>query len=420
MSKKKVVLKAVMILLAGIVAGFILLCLVFLLPTERMRSIQSDTADIMEQEGAHPQVIHGVISTTLDNYTDAQMINIALQGDNNVSFLTRVMNAYRAEYYYGDRPDLCLVSYIRGEEGYDILDYTRYWHGYLTYLKPLLLVFDFGEIRIINVFAQLSLILLVCYQLVKRKLQIYVFPFLGAIFCLMPLATMLSMQYSSVFYVTVIAINILLKYKEWFAQNDRTIYLFLVAGMCTSYTDFLTYPAVAVGMLLVITGILYPARIKDRIVTILASGFSWGCGYLGMWMGKWILADVFLQEGAIQNAISTILYRASSSADSRGGETVSYFAMLAKNLRVICNKPMLLILGVITIILSILAIKRHALQMERVKSAVMILAIGLVPFAWYAISCNHSYIHSYMTYRELAVAVFAFLCFLANIADKRE
>ena len=42
-----------------------------------------------------------------------------------------------------------------------------------------------------------------------------------------------------------------------------------------------------------------------------------------------------------------------------------------------------------------------------VVSAVSFAIIGLYPFGWYSIIRNHSVIHSWMRYRNLAVTIFA-------------
>ncbi len=46
--------------------------------------------------------------------------------------------------------DMCqsTVAYLKGvDPGKNRGQYARYWHGYLLILKPLLYVFDYGDIR---------------------------------------------------------------------------------------------------------------------------------------------------------------------------------------------------------------------------------------------------------------------------------
>ncbi len=41
------------------------------------------------------------------------------------------------------------------------------------------------------------------------------------------------------------------------------------------------------------------------------------------------------------------------------------------------------------------------------------LFIAAYPFVWYAVLKNHSFIHSFFTYRELAITLYAVLAFIA-------
>lgn len=50
-------------------------------------------------------------------------------------------NPYFSLYpIYGGKQEAPAVQYV---------DYARYWHGYLTWLKPLLSIFRYDQIRII-------------------------------------------------------------------------------------------------------------------------------------------------------------------------------------------------------------------------------------------------------------------------------
>ena len=53
-----------------------------------------------------------------------------------------------------------------------MVDYARYWHGYLLFLKPLLLFFSLSDIRMMNAALQLILaagVLLLAFR--KRGLR---------------------------------------------------------------------------------------------------------------------------------------------------------------------------------------------------------------------------------------------------------
>ena len=47
-----------------------------------------------------------------------------------------------------------LTSYLEGNTSYDEWEYPRYWHGYLAVIKPILLLFDYSDIRVFNMIIQ--------------------------------------------------------------------------------------------------------------------------------------------------------------------------------------------------------------------------------------------------------------------------
>lgn len=74
----KRVFRAAVLLAAGIVAGYGLLTLVYLLPTKPMQANMASAADLFDKEREYYRVITGYISTQLDNYTDTWMVGNAV------------------------------------------------------------------------------------------------------------------------------------------------------------------------------------------------------------------------------------------------------------------------------------------------------------------------------------------------------
>ena len=64
-------LRAMLLLLGGILAGYILLVLVYLLPAGTMRTNLSGSVGLLTSEREYHRVIPGYVSTQLDNYTDS-------------------------------------------------------------------------------------------------------------------------------------------------------------------------------------------------------------------------------------------------------------------------------------------------------------------------------------------------------------
>ena len=167
---KKTVGKLTLTMAGMLIAGLLLIIGVYLLPTGRMKGHVANSADTFNYEGEYPEIVQGYRNSILDNYTDALMYATAIHpGTGNP-----VSDAMRNRRYEDSGSNLAqsLNDYandVTGKEDarYE-MEYPRYWHGYLVILKPLLLFFDIGEIRMFNMVIQGALLLFLFYQADKK------------------------------------------------------------------------------------------------------------------------------------------------------------------------------------------------------------------------------------------------------------
>lgn len=132
--------KFVALLTAGWLLGLISLTLVYLLPTERMEQNVKSSMDIFYTESVYPQQVSGYKATQLDNETDAIMLLGAIYDGGNYSAIKQAMRAARVDI--SNVPSKCnvLIKYAwENQEPDSVSEYSRYWHGYMLWLKPLLL-----------------------------------------------------------------------------------------------------------------------------------------------------------------------------------------------------------------------------------------------------------------------------------------
>ena len=82
-----------------ILAGFLLLAVVYMLPAGRMKSHIAESDEVFNYEGIYPQLMYGIKSSQLDNYTDGLMFATAIHpGSGHV--LRDAL--YNARYEYAD------------------------------------------------------------------------------------------------------------------------------------------------------------------------------------------------------------------------------------------------------------------------------------------------------------------------------
>lgn len=188
-----------LILFLGILGGTLSLLIVNALPNEKMQMHISESVSVMEAEGDYPMPITGYISSRLDNFTDSIML-VSATNKADTGLIDRTINMYRV-CYNNKRPSEELVAYGKGDTNYSVVSYSRYWHGYQLFLKPLLLFCNYQEIRYINMYIQILMIAFVIAVIWKKNMKLYVVPYLVMICSLMPVSVALSLQFSAIFYM---------------------------------------------------------------------------------------------------------------------------------------------------------------------------------------------------------------------------
>jgi hypothetical protein len=88
---------AIFIVITSVITGMILLLLVNSIPNEKMVGNIKESVKVFEKEETYPQLIDGMYSSRLDNFTDAIiLLTSAYQKD--TSLIDRTVNAYRITY----------------------------------------------------------------------------------------------------------------------------------------------------------------------------------------------------------------------------------------------------------------------------------------------------------------------------------
>lgn len=196
------------------------------------------SAQTLANEGLRYEAIDGYHASRLDDFTDAIMIGNAVLTTEDL-----VESAMTARHFAGGETIGTLMRYLDGED-VPTESYARYWHGYLAALKPLLMVMNLNSIRVLNMYAQLALVLWTGGAVVRRGLSRHVLALFAAYASLCPAAVMQSLQYSTAFYVAFGAMAVLL----WTDGRMNDALFFMAVGMLTSFVDFLTYPIATLGL----------------------------------------------------------------------------------------------------------------------------------------------------------------------------
>lgn len=383
----------------------------YTLPNKNIINNTKESMPKLLAEGVYPKVFFDSYKSQLDNFTDSWMLNIAISADNKHPLKSSLENPYKESHEAKDKIDHLNKSLY--QEDLLIGEYSRYWHGYQIVLRPLLLLFNYEQIRYLNMFGLMALFMAVAYLLKKELGTRYVASFLVSMIMIMFMISPMSLQFSSMFYMTFISMMVVLLYHKQIRNNNYLIYVFFIIGSVTSFLDLLTVPLLTLGLPL-ITYVLLEERnnrlITNTIDTIKAS-FIWAIGYGITWATKWVIATIVLKQNVISKALSQVLSRTSSEV---GELEISKIDALKKNTDLLFDGfviKLFIIALIIWLILFIISKRQNIIDI------LPILLISVYPILWYIILANHSYMHFWFTYRSLGVTLFAVLSFMMYSID---
>ncbi len=387
-------LKVLAMIVAGVLLGAILITLVYCIPVNQTNAQKS--IDSLEGEGWYPSATQ--LKSSLDTYFH--------------SYLPGVLD--------GATDGLMLEKATRQIEGNPLWEamnmegYTYYWHGYVVILRVLLLFMDYEQFRFLNCILQLMMMFFVGHFIWEKKGQRYALALLTSYFLMMPMAMFLSLQFSWIFYIAMV-LSLLICYRHTWFTEKRIPYIFVIAGMLTSFLDLLTYPLYtwAFPLLLLILLSEDGQKALNYVKTVVVSGLGWILGYAGMWFGKWALAGWIVHRNVIQEAWKEVLFRSGSEESLN---LIARLEALYDNWKHY-EYPLYTALLAIWLTWFIYKSLNGKTQIVRQEKNGAYLLITLSSFVWYFVLANHTLGHHFFTYRIWGVAITGILfLFCGSIA----
>ena len=404
---------------------FGLLLAAYALPGERVRQHVYDSARTIQNEGLYPEYL-GFKLFQMDNYTDTLMLFEAASADELPPLQAMMTNtAYNVDNFETLADDLAWYiekDWSTGAQRTDApalepFSYARYWHGYLIWLRPLLLVTDITGVRVVQ-YLVLAVLFAAVAVLLRRRCGLRAAVWF-AVSQLLVTAFWVphQVQFFTCFAVAYAGcVWVLAKPR----RSDDVCLALLVLGVVTSFCDLLVTPVLTLGLPLV-CWLLEPQqrlRAGTRQCGIVVGGsLTWGVGYLLCWASKWVLAGLVTGQNVIADALHQVGVR--TAADSWHGMELTWrniFIFLYDTL----NShhlfwPALAVLAVL-IALFILSIRSKT---ALVRALPLALTTCRSP-AWFVLLRTHSIQHGWFTWRALGLTVFAGLAFLYYCCDVRQ
>lgn len=418
-NKMMVLIKSVLLVIVLTLFNLILLVGAFMLPTGRMRQNVANSYLLIDAEDNYLEWDTYYPSTRLDFWSEYTEYGMAINEDSEGSPFEQAM--YMRFIDTEGRPrDVSVRDYARNPDGYfELGEYPRYWNGIVIFYKLLLLFFTIADIRMLNMFLQISLLCFIIYLMMSKHMSQYVFYFLMAILFINPVTMLMSVKFSSEYIPMLLGVIVVLLWGDRIERVEAGwIYFFTTMGAVTSFLCMLSSPGITLGIPLLV--MIWKTNEKDVVRKTISSSFFWLLAYGITWIMKWVICSLFTDYNLLADAFERASYYSTEQ-----GDTVSLVDRIMANVY-IYNVPGYRVLFVFALLITIglVIVNRNSVDATKLDGnfADIIcgyLAVMLIPFAIFTLFGNgYSYEHSYMAHRQLSIAVVAGLCILRTVGIK--
>ena len=401
-----------------------LLCMSYLIPVNERN--MKESSELLVQEGVFPNYTgNDEKYIGQDNYTDSLMLNIisTMSKDKNILKSVMQMN-YRMEDD-GDFNSVNDLYYLYESANtkhlFDTVSYARYWHGYVVYLKPLMFILNFSQLRVFMTVCIYTL-LIICIYCIATKIGIkYSIGFLAGFILVDINHICYSVQYFNVFALTLGMLIFIATRTEEKLYSNFEMYNFIFGGIIC-FVDLLTTPIITFGLCGILFFVYFAIRgdftIKEVVKKNIKAGIAWVGGYVIIWGTKWMLGSIIIGRNVFLDALKLAEVRTSvvpdgfSSFDWIKYDFVSNFNFLFRS---DFKKEIMLIF----IIIGVIAVIKYNSHPKWINIIMLLLFAG-IPYIWYIGLKNHSGIHAFFTYRnQILTIVCVFEILIYCIDEKR-
>lgn len=414
----KNILKCIGAFFITIAALWVLLILTSLIPNGKIRTNMFGSAE--QYNGADPFYQSAGRNTVTDNYADVILLNVLW----NIKSDDPFVSSLDTKYYDGDDgvtdrgENYGLFSAVF-EDTPPNTDYSRYWHGSVIFIRPLMLLGDVRVVKLAGIIFTLLFLIIDCIMLIKRGQKF------GAAALVISFAAvqMYNIRLSLEYMPTVLICLGMLPFFVCLEKRGDVplLVLSVICGTMTAFFDFLTTETLTILIPLIIIMMTRKNEgrfegFKRELATSAKCGVSWGCAYLCTFLVKWTAASIVTGENKFTAAIFSAEVRVNGEAEELSPVMQMILAPLA-NISAMFGgyervSPANIIAGLfITAAISagIFFIFRRGEKGSGKGFARLMLVLGFVPYLRYIVLNNHSYLHEFFTYRAQAASVLALM-----------
>jgi hypothetical protein len=419
-------------LLIGIVVGYSCLVAAYNIP---LRLIQKNVDASMDSfSNGNGMIVKAINSsilgdTILDSYSDTVMLSEAAYKSGNPSYIAALTN--ELPFSQTDKnPGFSLLHYLMslklpestriyssfpntGKSQTDLATthayaYGRYWHGYLIYMKPLLLVMNYAQIVAMNEYV--LMILMACALIsIWKNSRNCVIPYILWAGTINLFATSQCIAFFPTCAVTLIMSCAELCLRKLKENEKAAVFSFFICGMVVNYFDMMFFTLLSLCIPLVLSMSISRKDAMGKLVYAIKCSLSWMAGYSGMWAAKWIISCAIAPEMR-KSLIDAIVLRSNINAETIYSRTVSFIP----NLRFLLSEKVSVVFVLYVALWGAVRLVRKIKAKKRSLEALPYLFVGLIPFVWMLLLNEHSLEHAWFMFRILTITLFSLGVFLST------
>ena len=415
------------ILLTGVCLLF-LLVLTGLIPKSAIQESCVESGRYFNGHELFPYLVENQFNTRQDNYSDCILVNIMY----HVSGEELVESTIKASYYQPETVNVNTALWESlQEDKVPNVDYSRYWHGTLTFLRPLFMITDIQGARTIFSAIWISIMVLNLMMLWKQKAKALAVCYFLANIMMQVWVCATCIQYSTMFFmmnlVSLAVICLFRKRKDTESLYRKIGLMMAVSGVCTCFLDFLTAETLPLTVPLLILWVLrYEAgelsEWKKELGYLISCGSIYCLGYALMFVFKWILVAAFSGREALLLALSSAgvrfageVHMGNNSLTPLATSSQRFFGAIFRNQGMLFPyKSDMSDFAGFASFFALFFICSFCIYMFRWKNysgkMLGICAIlASIPYVRFIVLQNHAFTHYFFTYRAQMVTVIALL-----------
>ena len=338
--------------------------------------------------------------TRLDGYTECLALTVNVDGGRYDSNFDRIVSAPKLN---GCK---ALNTWIEsGSSELTNASYYRYWNGHVVLLPA----FTYLGLSAVHLIVALGLIASLVFAMIQISkgigIMVAILLLLPVLittnFMVTPLATTQGLSGIMILFSGALAAALARKH-GW----QGALVASLIGGAIYNFADLLTTPALAWALVAFLSSATCFVRSgsKESIRALAASMSGWLIGYGFTWFSRWVLAStVWPWTTVAENISNQVSFRVSGEHEK---VEAGFGSASMDNLYYWLNHS-ILAKGILFLAVAVFLIALGFVFRARSKQMYLGFAAMLIPsvlvFVWYEALSNHSQIHTFFTYRSIAI-----------------